>query len=111
MLDEDEANLGRVMGAAISTLAATLHRTETMELIVDLLHETVRIDPTTKTKQLLSDMAVFDVVFMGKYMEMIQAAVFVIETNQFFGSLDIGMLIERGRTLASQRYSQGSSEE
>ena len=107
MEDTDE-NLGMLAGEAAQRIANMIDEEVGIQLIMDILLDTIRIDPETHTKQLLREGLIFDEVFRGNLGEMMLALGFALEVNGFFGPAGIGTLLERVEAMASRMGWQGS---
>jgi hypothetical protein len=91
------------LGKAAMALATQLHREDVVDLILEILKDTVRIDPEKKERQQVADGPVFDAVYAGNLGELVGAVRFALEVNvgDFLAASGIGGVLQRARAMVA----------
>ena len=96
--------LGGGLGKAAVALVAQLDKEDAVELILELLASTTRVDPKTNQRQDVGqDRSLFDTVYAGNLGELLRALQFAMEVSlgSFFGESAIGGLLARADKVMS----------
>lgn len=91
------------IGRAAGALVTQLHRENVVELILEILASTLRIDPERNERQQVGDGAIFDAVYAGNLGELVGAVRFALEVNlgNFFAASGIGGILQRAGATAA----------
>ncbi len=89
---------------AINALASQLHEDSIVQLILDLLAQTTRVNPDTRKREDVGTGEIFDNIYAGNLGEMLGALKFAVEVNlsSFFAGSGISGLLQRAAAMTDR---------
>lgn len=101
---EDATINPEVIPQAVEALVSQMDKGGVVDLILEILQSTTRVDPETNKRQEVSSIPVFDTIYAANFAELLGALRFALEVSvgDFFGESGISSLIDRAKAAADR---------